>query len=226
MIMFSRGSRAWLIGSALALLTGCGVKLVDLGPAPNLYDIQTTAKFTEPLAPVSWQLVIDEPTASTSLDTDRILVRPGNAEIKYFAGARWSERAPRLIQSQLLQAFDKSGAIVGVGRQSIGLRSDYELSGELTSFDTVYSGASTPTITVAVNFKIVRKPDEVIVASRSFSKEERAGAPSLSAITKSFDDVLSDIVNEAVPWTLTTAQHDFEQAGPRSKAAVAAAPRN
>lgn len=200
-----------LVAALALLLTGCGVKLVDLGPAPNLYDIQTTPHFSQPMTPVSWQLVIDEPTASTSLDTDRILVRPGETEIKYFAGARWSERTPRLIQSQLLRAFDKSGAIVGVGRQAIGLHGDYELQGELTSFDTVYAGGATPTAVITVNFKIVRKPAEIIVASRNFEQKERATAPSLAAITASFGDALSAIVSDAVPWTLNEAQADYVQ---------------
>ena len=202
----------FLLASALALpLSACGVKLVDLGPAPNLYDIQTTPQFPQTIAPVSWQLVIDEPTASTALDTDRILVRPGNSEIKYFARARWSERVPRLIQSQLLRGFDKSGAVVGVGRQAIGLHGDYELQGELSSFDTVYSGAATPTTEIVVNFKIVRQPGEIIIASRNFEQKERAAAPSLAAITASFGDTLSTIVGQAVPWTLSEAQRDYAQ---------------
>lgn len=213
--------------SALAfLLCACGVKLVDLGPAPNLYDIQTAPQFSQPIAPVSWQLVIDEPTASTALDTDRILVRPGNSEIKYFAGARWSERVPRLIQSQLLRGFDKSGAIVGVGRQAIGLHGDYELQGELTSFDTVYSGATTPTVAIVVNFKIVRQPGEIIIASRNFEQKERATAPSLAAITTSFGDALSTIVSQAVPWTLTEAQRDYAQNSARVRTPKAALPSN
>ena len=208
-----------LVGSVALLLCGCGVKLVDLGPAPNLYDIETTPHFAANLPTVSWQLVIDEPTAPTALDTDRILVRPNDSEIKYFAAARWSERVPRLFQSQLLEGFDKSGAIVGVSRQAIGLHGDYELQGELRKFDTVYAGATTPTAVVAITFKIVREPGELIVAAKNFEGEERVTAPSLIAITQSFGDVLSKIVSEAVPWTLSEAQSDYERGPLRSRAA-------
>lgn len=215
------------LGAAFALLlSGCGVKLVDLGPAPNLYDIQTTPQFTRSPAPVTWQLVIDEPAAPTALDSDRILVRPNESEIKYFAGARWSERVPRLIQSQLLQGFDKSGGIVGVSRQAIGLHGDYELQGELTSFDTVYSGGTTPMAVITINFKIVREPDEIIIASKNFEQKERATAPSLIAITTSFGDVLSKIVSEAVPWTLTEAQADYARTGARVHNGAPALPPN
>jgi cholesterol transport system auxiliary component len=215
------------LATAFAIfLSGCGFKLVDLGPAPNLYDIQTTPHFAAAISPVTWQLVIDEPMASTSLDTDRILVRPGDSEIKYFAGARWSERAPRLIQSQLLQAFDKSGAIVGVGRQAIGLHGDYELQGELMSFDTVYSGGATPMAVVAINFKVVRKPGEIIIASRNFEQKERATAPSLAAITSSFSNALSAIVSEAVPWTLSEAQRDYAQSAVSARIAKPALSKN
>jgi cholesterol transport system auxiliary component len=210
-----------VLAAALAFaLPACGVKLVDLGPAPNLYDIQTTPQFTGRPAPVTWQLVIDEPIAPTALDSDRILVRPNDSEIKYFAGARWSERVPRLIQSQLLQGFDKSGAIVGVSREAIGLHGDYELQGELTSFDTVYSGGTTPMTVVSINFKIVREPGEFIIASKGFEAKERATAPSLIAITASFSDVLSKIVSQAVPWTLTEAQADYERTAARARTAA------
>ncbi len=159
-------------------------------------------------------------------NSDRILVRPGDSEIKYFAGARWSERVPRLIQSQLLQGFDKSGAIVGVSRQAIGLHGDYELQGELMNFDTVYSGGTTPMAVIVINFKIVREPGELIIASKNFEQKERATAPSLIAITASFSDVLSKIISQAVPWTLDEAQADYERTAASARKTAEPSPQN
>jgi cholesterol transport system auxiliary component len=166
--------------------------------------------FDQKLAPVTWQLVVDEPIASAALDTDRILVRPGGNEIKYFANSRWSERAPALVQSHLIRAFDQSNAIIGVGRQTVAMRGDYDLQGELNAFDAIYGGGTTPMARVAITLKIVREPSEQIIAARSFTQEERAVDPTMSSIAAAFQDALGKMLDEAVPWVLATAQADYE----------------
>ena len=69
------------------VLSGCGFKLVDLGPAPDLYDLNPQPHFDQAMTPVTWQLLVDEPSSTSVLDTDRILVREGG-----IASPRWHLR--------------------------------------------------------------------------------------------------------------------------------------
>ena len=200
-----------LAGLVAALaLAGCGLKLVDLGPAPDLYDLNPKAQFDQQMTAVSWQLVVDEPSTPSVLDTDRILVREGVNEVKYIAEARWAERTPRLVQSTLVEAFDQSGWIVGVGRTAIGLRGDYALQSELRAFDTVY-GSGGPTVHIAITFKLVRQPYAKIIASKTFDESVHAGGSSMRSIATSYETALGQVLSGIVPWVLTEAERDYEQ---------------
>ena len=80
--------------------------------------------------------MIEEPVAAGGLDTDAIAIYPSPTEVKYYAGARWTERAPKMIQTLLVESFENSGKITAVGRQAIGLYSDYNLKTELREFQS------------------------------------------------------------------------------------------
>ena len=121
--------RLWLVAALLATLTGCGGLLPNPGPLPTLYTLTPKSTFDEQLPTVGWQLVVEEPRAAGALATQSIAIRTDPVELQYFAGARWTERAPRLIQTLLVESFENTGKIVAVGREAIGLRSDSLLSG-------------------------------------------------------------------------------------------------
>ena len=95
-------------------LSGCGVNLVDLGPPPSLFDIRPDPAIDEYPVQMGWQLIIEEPSAVAAIDTDRIIVRPSPNEVKYYAGVRWTDRAPLIVQKGLVEAFEASRA-VGAG---------------------------------------------------------------------------------------------------------------
>ena len=130
-----------LRGVAICRGVECGrvgrrAALPDLGsgPPPDLYVLSPKSTFPEDLPTVEWQLVVEEPSTAKGIDTDRIAIAPSALEVKYLAGSRWADRAPRMVQQLLIQSFENSKKIVSVGRQSIGLRSDYVLKVELREF--------------------------------------------------------------------------------------------
>jgi cholesterol transport system auxiliary component len=205
-------------GALLLLLglTACGLNLVKLAPASNLYDLNTNPQFAGNIPGVTWQLVIDEPVASRALDTDRIVVRPNPSEITYLADAKWTERAPRLVQSQLIHAFERSGKIVGIGREAMGLRADYELNCELRAFEISYAaGRALPVAHILLTAKLVRQPGAVIVASRTFDESQKVEGTTLPMSAAAFEKALNKMLGEAVAWTLSVGQADFAGASDR-----------
>ena len=201
----------WWSGAALALflaagLTACGQFIPGTGPAPNLYNLTPKSTFRPDLPKVDWQLVVEEPLAAGGLDTNRIALRPSATELKYFGGVRWVERAPRMVQTLLVESFENTGKIVAVGRQAIGLRSDFNLKSELREFQAEYiGGRSVPVIRVRLNAKIVRQPRLVIIASRNFERAVPAADNSMPAIVAAFDKALDKVLRQLVEWTLLTA---------------------
>ena len=128
---------AMMLLSAFVLLSGCG-GIIPLGPAPNLYNLTPKNTFPEDLPLVEQQVVVEEPLAAGGLDSNRIALRPSTTELKYFANARWTERAPKMVQTLLVESLENSGSLAAVGRQAIGLRSDYNIKTELREFQAEY----------------------------------------------------------------------------------------
>ena len=203
----SRRKRFTLMAAVLFGLSACSGLLPGGGPPPNLYTLSPKTTFSEDLPNVSWRLVVEEPGAAGGLATQSIALRTNLLELQYFAGSRWTEGAPRLVQTLLVESFENTGKIVAVGRQSIGLRSDFNLKSELREFQAEYlNGANAaPSVRVRLNAKIIKQPRREIMASKNFEAVFPARNASMEAIIEAFDEALGKVLKRLVEWTLTTA---------------------
>ena len=186
------------------VLSGCEGLVPTLGgPPANLYTLTPKNTFAKELRRVRWQLVVDEPLASGGLNIDRIALRHSPTELKYFAGARWTERAPRMVQTLMVESFENSGAIVAVGRKAIGLRSDYNLITELREFQAEYfESDGVPTVRVRLNAKLVKQPRRAIVASRTFESTIKSEGKAMRNVIRAFDQALGKVLRHTVEWTI------------------------
>ncbi len=202
--------KKWLAWIGLVTVTfgllGCDGLLPSLGgPPPNLYTLTPKSTFAGGLPQVKWQLVVEEPVASGGLNVDRIALRASATELKYFARARWTERAPRMFQTLLVESFENSGAIVAVGRKAIGLRSDYNLKTEMREFQAEYFKAGVaPTARVRLNAKLVKLPQRAIIASKTFEAAIKSEGTEMRQVIKAFDRALGKVLRHTVEWTLKT----------------------
>ena len=191
----------------ISSLMGCSVLDVP-GPPPNFYNLTPKSTFRDDLPLVNWQLIIEEPMAAGGLDSSRIALRPHSTELKYFANARWTERAPEMFQTLLIESFENTDKIVAVGRQSIGLRSDFTLKTELREFQAeTYNGDGSMSIRVRLNAKIVKFPRRAIVGSKSFENVVVVDdTASMKNIVIAFDNATGRVLKKVVEWTLMTAK--------------------
>src|SRR5712671_4897686 len=112
-----RRQRNWIAGLGLVLalaLSACSLPNFG-GPAPDLYTLSPKSTFAAELPQVGWQLVVEEPSAAKGIDTDRIAIAPTPLEVKYFPNARWADRAPKMVQTLMIQSFENTKKIVSVG---------------------------------------------------------------------------------------------------------------
>lgn len=194
--------RGILIG---LLAAGCADVIPGRGPLPNLYNLSPKNTFAADLPMVKWQLAVEEPIASGGLDTQQIALAKHPLETEYFAEVRWTERAPLMVQTLMVESFENSGRIVAVGRQALSIRADYELKTDLREFQAEYfDGAKTPVAHVRLNAKLVKHPRREIIASRTFESKELAASNEMRAIVAAFDDALGKVLRRLVEWTLTT----------------------
>ena len=191
-----------LAAVACTWLSGCSLPDLGSGPPPDLYVLSPKSTFAPDLPQVDWQLVVDEPSTAKGIDTDRIAIAPAPLEVKYMGGARWADRAPRMMQQLLIQSFENTGKIVSVGRQSIGLRSDFNLKTELREFQAEKTKDGGTIVRVRINVKLIRPAIGQIVASQSFESVKGAASEKVSDIVDSFDEAVGAVLKRAVAWTL------------------------
>jgi len=203
--------RGLLLGSlGLApLIAGCSELIPGQGPPPALYRLTPKSTFAADLPTVAWQLVLAQPDADASLDTTRIALMTEPTRVEYYASSGWTDRAPIMVQTLLLESFENSGKIVSVGRRAIGLRADFELRSELREFQAEYF-TGTLQVNVALNVKLVRAAERTIVGSQSFKVSAAASEDAMPAIVQAFDDALGDVLKQVVDWTLRTGQANYK----------------
>lgn len=198
--------RTAALATAALWLAGC-TGLATLGAVTepiDLYDLTPKSTYPADVPEISAQLVVEEPTAASSVNTDRIAVRPNPFQVQYFPRARWVDRAPLMVQTRLVESFENTGKVASVGRQAIGLSSDFTLVSELREFEAIASEGESGTfrILVRLNVKIVKEPEGLIVASQSFGETARTKSGDILDVVAAFDEALGRTMRDAVAWTV------------------------
>jgi cholesterol transport system auxiliary component len=206
------GARFVSVAIAGALtLSACALPDLGSGPPPDLYVLSPKSTFADDIPMVTWQLVVEEPSTAKGIDTDRIAIAPTALEVKYFGGSRWADRAPRMMQQLLIQSFENTKKIVSVGRQSIGLRSDFVLKTELREFQAEKTPEGGTIVRVRINVKLVRPTLGQIVASESFEWVEAAASESVPDIVRAFDDAVGKVLKRSVTWTIKSGEENMKK---------------
>jgi cholesterol transport system auxiliary component len=197
--------RRLLLSALLLAPAGCTSLLPTGGAPPKLFTLTPATDLAAGPA-IRAQLLVDVPVSAAALDTERIALSRSAITIDYYAEAAWTDRAPLMIQSLLVQSFENSGRITAIGRESLALHADYVLRPELRHFAAEYRDAAAPSAHVAIGIKLVKMPERAIVAQRNFDATAPAAANQMAAIVESFDKAVHDAMRQIVDWTLTAVR--------------------
>jgi cholesterol transport system auxiliary component len=193
--------RSVLFFAGLLALGAC--QLPGGGEPPSLYTLTPKNTFSPDLPKVDWQLIVETPIAAAGLNTSRIALQRSPVTLEYYANANWTDIAPLMVQTLLIESFENSGKIVAVSRESTTLRADYLLKTELREFQAEYDGSGPPRARVRINAKLARMPDRAIIGSYTVERMERAQTGDLPAIALAFDEALGGAMRRVVEWSLT-----------------------
>ena len=185
-----------------AVVAGCAGVLPGRGTPPKLYSLSPKSTYSAGLPTVPWQLVVELPICAETLNTPRIALSRDPLTLDYYGGARWSERAPALVQTLLVESFENSGRIVAVARKATDLRADYVLKTELREFQAEYTGIGPPIVRVQLNAKPVKMPERTIIAAFKSEREIEAGGTEVIDVIYAFDEALGKVLKSIVEWAL------------------------
>jgi len=195
-------SRRTVLLALPPVLTSCGGVLGGSQPPPLLYTLTATRDFPAGMPKAKGQLLIEVPVTPGGLDTERIALMRSPVTLDYFANAAWTDRAPLMVQTLLVESFENSGRVDAIARESLALRADWILKPELRTFTAVYDGAEMPTVRIRLALKLVRMPERGIVTERTIDAEERAAQNAIVPVVEAFDAALRRAMQEAVGWAV------------------------
>jgi cholesterol transport system auxiliary component len=189
--------RSLMVGTmAVAGLALAGCSSTNV---PRAYDILAPSTFPARAGAVRGQLLVVEPKAIASLDTERIAVRGPGGAYSYLSDGAWADRLPKLLQARIIQAFENANRLRSVGRPGDRLASDWQLLADIRSFEVVAQGAAE--VVVEMSVKLVNDRSGRILAGRVFSaRAPTAGTDAANAST-AFNGAVQAIMREIVLWT-------------------------
>jgi cholesterol transport system auxiliary component len=195
----------WAAAAAAVLLLG-GCELIKAAEEPvDLYTITPKSTFDPDLPAVSWQLAVDVPVAAANLNTSRIAIAHSPTSSDYYSKTAWTDRAPLMVQTRIVDSFENSRRIVAVAREATGLRADYLLQPDLRHFEAMYFYGGTPIANVRVVAKLVRMPDRQIIGVATIERCVRARADKVPKVVDAMDQALGSVMKRLVAWTLRAA---------------------
>lgn len=192
-------SRPWLgwagriasIAFTLELLSACA----STAP-PATFDL--TAPYTGVAGrPVHGQLVVSEPSASSPLDSDRIVIRAGPQSLALLKDTQWVDPLPQLVQSRLIQTFENGHLLSSVGYPGQGITGDVVLNTEIRQFDV---NAATGEATVEISGKLIKVSTGRILAAQIFSARAPGSAADGAHASAALDSALGQVMKQIVAW--------------------------
>jgi cholesterol transport system auxiliary component len=191
--------------TAVLALAGCLPTLPGQGPQPRTFRVTPKYTFPDGLPKVDWALAVGEPAAERTLDTNRIAVVTSGTHIDYVALAFWVDRAPSMVQTQIVQSFRNSGKIVQVGTTRDRLRPQFLLSSDLRAFQ-LNRGGGEETVRVRLDIQLLRMPQRDPVGGESFAADRPPTGAGVDPVVAAFDEALGRVLKELVAWTLRTGK--------------------
>ncbi|MDP2800506.1 MAG: ABC-type transport auxiliary lipoprotein family protein [Phreatobacter sp.] len=193
-----RAGRSAALAATLAValaLAGCA----SSSSVPRSFDISAPSTFPTLAGAVRGQLLVVEPKAIASLDTERIAVRGPGGAYSYLTDGAWADRLPKLLQARLIQSFENANRLRSVGRPGDRLASDWQLLAEVRAFEVVVTGASE--VVVEMSVKIVNDRSGRILSGRVFSARAPAAGTDAISVSAAFNGAVQSLLREIVLWS-------------------------
>lgn len=191
--------RACTVAFAAVLLAGCNL----LGGADDpreTYDI---------IAPIGdridgrteAQLLVKEPVALKTLDSDRIVLKPEPRVVTYLEDSQWVDTAPKLVQARLIEAFENTGRTGATARPGDGLVIDFQLVSTLRRFEI---DGQTNSAVFEISIKLLADKTGLVRDTRIFTASAPVRGSEGQDYIRALDQAFDAGAEEITEWVLSS----------------------
>ncbi len=209
--------RRWRTGAAVGLalallpaLAACSV-LTGSHSEPNLYELSPKNTFPEHLPTVNAQLLVQTPAASAGLTSARIAIKLKPETLEYVDNSAWTDVAPSVVQTLIIESFDNANKVKGVAREGSGLRVDFLLKTDLREFQAELYKGRPKSVLVRISAKLVRWRTREIIASFRIARRIQLKDTKIDTIVEGYNEALGKVLKRLVTWTIETMAKDIRR---------------
>lgn len=199
-MIFGTGKRLAIVAFTAGAATLGGCSLLD-GPKNDTYELTGIPPVKGPYSR-GRQIVITDPAALKSLDGNQIVVRTSPSSIQYLGRSQWNDNLPEIVQEKLIEAFEDSKRLGGVGKPGDNIAVDYLISPTIRSFEIIAGGGGADTAVVEISVRIVNDRNGVVRAQRVFQATAPVAGSDNEAFISALDQANGEVMNDIVAWVL------------------------
>jgi cholesterol transport system auxiliary component len=184
------------IAGLLALGLGACASIIPKTP-DTIYDLAAPKSLVS-TSGTRLQILVPEPGALKSLDTERIAARPTDIEYAYLPGAVWSDRLPKLLQTRLMETLQNTGRVKAVGIPGQGLLIDYQIVMDVRSFEIFGDDAI-----ASFSIKLMNDRNGRVLATRIVEARAPVSGSANSDYVDALNAAMEKAFGEITGWVLS-----------------------
>ena len=184
------------VASFILFVAACSLSPKDFGKAYmfalNPVDLEINRNIDE-------TLVVALPVASIEIDSSRIALIKSGKKWDYYAGAKWSDFLPVLVQDRIVKSLEKAKLFKRATSDQSGILGDKVLKIEIRSFHAEYKrGIKAPVIKLAMIVSLKNRLDNMSIISFNISSEVQALENRKSSIQAAFSEAFNKTQEDLV----------------------------
>ena len=179
------------------LVAGCSL---FRGPAPETYDLAAPSAISSSHGTAA-QLLVPEPSALKTIDSERIVVASG-PRLYYYPDAQWPDRITRVFQARAIEAYENSRKVKAVGRPGEGLSIDYQIVTNIRAFEYREETKTSGYAHVEVFVKIMDDRNGRVISTRTLTGNAPVHGNTATEVVAGLDAALAAVLVDLVRWTL------------------------
>ena len=189
----------FIIYGLLAMCLAAACTLAPMNTGRSFMFALTPLKDARHIISSDNSLIVALPVAAPELDTYRIALVRNGKRWDYYAGARWSEFLPILVQDNLTKTLEKSGSFKTVTTDGTGISGNRILKIEIRAFQAEYKqGVTDPVVKIRLIASLLSHPERMPLVSFESSAEEKASGDSLPEIQAAFGIAFNKIQRQFI----------------------------
>jgi cholesterol transport system auxiliary component len=122
--------------------------------------------------------------------------------VDYFAGIKWAEPLPKVVQAAIVESLENTGKIKAAGTESSGIMPSHVIRLEIRDFQADYGSGEAPTINIKIIGRLLQPGNHSLLKQFTITAEAEAKSNSRTHIMEAFEQAFIAAQDDLLTKTL------------------------